>query len=99
MTALLFFDALDAAAAIWQALLAWIALLAAVGSLLLLGTVAGLVRVCRTVWRGLRRAWVGACGPYRGLRDSSVAETAPEPAGGRTAHSWTQTEPQRQEAA
>ncbi|MGW4670116.1 hypothetical protein [Streptomyces sp. NPDC004324] len=50
-TALLLFDALDAAAAIWQALLAWIAVAAAVGSLLLLGTVAGLAWVCRTVWR------------------------------------------------
>ncbi|MFJ4925341.1 hypothetical protein [Streptomyces sp. NPDC088736] len=51
MTALLLFEAFDAAATIWRALLVWIVVGAAVATLLLLGMLAGLVWVGRRVWR------------------------------------------------
>ncbi|MFC5204595.1 hypothetical protein [Streptomyces kaempferi] len=66
--ALLFFDAIDAARAIWQALLAWIVVGAAVATLLLLGTLALLVWVGRRAWQAVTR---GVGGPL-------AAEQAPQ---------------------
>ncbi|MFJ4926876.1 hypothetical protein [Streptomyces sp. NPDC088736] len=70
--ALLLFDAFDAAATIWRALLVWIVVGAAVATLLLLGTLAGLVWVGRRVWQAVTRGYAAP------LADEQAPQ-APEP--------------------
>lgn len=90
MTGLVFFDAIDAGLAIWEALLAWIVAGAVVGTVVVLGS--GVATVY--AWRAVR----SRCAPASRLRspsgDSGAVATLPEASSGRTAarHSHTRTD-------
>ncbi|MFC5202786.1 hypothetical protein [Streptomyces kaempferi] len=70
--ALLFFDAIDAARAIWQALLVWIVVGAVAGTALTIGSLALLVWAVRRVWQAATR---GSAAP---LADEQAPQ-APNP--------------------
>ncbi|WP_393075165.1 hypothetical protein [Streptomyces sp. LN704] len=91
--ALLFFDAIDAARAIWQALLVWLVVFAVTGTALTIGSLALLVWAVRRGWQAVTRRQAGACGPYSPSRGPIDAETPAGPSGGRTRPSWTLTQP------
>lgn len=93
MTALLFVEALDAAAAIWQALLVWIAVGATMATLLLLGTLALLAWAGRRAWRAATRRSTGPSWRRGRLRARIHAARRTRVARRRTA------DPEYQEAA
>ncbi|GHD70386.1 hypothetical protein GCM10010317_077610 [Streptomyces mirabilis] len=98
MTALLLFDAIDAAAAIWQALLAWIVAAAFVATVCLFAGIAVIAQGVKTARRALSRR----CGAPEAPDGAPDVHDAPEAPQGRTAHpapSWARGDHNHQEAA